>query len=91
MFMGGTDLALRMIVTVRTSSTRGARLGTRAGTCTAENEPCEVRKFELSEMLNLNFEISKLLFATQITFNVWPRQPPDQLEDVVVSTAESRR
>ena len=58
---------------------------------TAENEPCEVRKFELSEMLNLNFEISKLLFATQITFNVWPRQPPDQLEDVVVSTAESRR
>ena len=65
MFMGGTDLALRMIVTVRTSSTRGARLGTRAGTCTAENEPCEVRKFELSEMLNLNFDISKLLFATQ--------------------------
>ena len=35
---------------------------------TAENEPCEVRKFELSEMLNLNFEISKLLFATQRTF-----------------------
>ena len=34
----------------------------------AENEPCEVRKFELSEMLNLNYEISKLLFATQLTF-----------------------
>ena len=34
---------------------------------TAENEPCEVRKFELSEILNLNFEISKLLFAAQIT------------------------
>ena len=34
---------------------------------TAENEPCEVRKFELSEMLNLNFEISNLLFATQCT------------------------
>ena len=33
---------------------------------TAENEPCEVRKFELSEILNLNFEISKLLFAAQI-------------------------
>ena len=36
------------------------------GVDTAENEPCEVRKFELSEMLNLKFEISKLLFATQI-------------------------
>ena len=72
MFMGGTDLALRMIVTVRTSSTRGARLGTRAGTCTAENEPCEVRKFELSEILNLNFEISKLLFAAQRTFRSAP-------------------
>ena len=35
---------------------------------TAENEPCEVRKFEISEMLNLNFEISKLLFATQSAF-----------------------
>ena len=57
-----------MLVIVRTSSTRGARLGTRAGTCTAENEPCEVRKFELSEMLNLNFEISNLLFAAQISF-----------------------
>ena len=35
---------------------------------TAKNEPCEVRKFELSEMLNLNFEISELLFfATQET------------------------
>ena len=32
---------------------------------TAENEPCEVRKFKLSEILNLNFEISKLLFAAQ--------------------------
>ena len=32
---------------------------------TTENEPCEVLKFELSEMLNLNFEIPKLLFATQ--------------------------
>ena len=61
-------LSPRMLVIVRTSSTRGARLGTRAGTCTAENEPCEVRKFELSEMLNLNFEISKLLFATQVAF-----------------------
>ena len=30
---------------------------------TAENEPCEVRKFELSEIVNLNFELSKLLFA----------------------------
>ena len=35
------------------------------GVDTAENEPCEVRKFELSEILNFNFEISKLLFATQ--------------------------
>ena len=35
---------------------------------TAENEPCEVRTFELSEMLNLNFEISKLFFATQEAF-----------------------
>ena len=42
-------LSLRMLVIVRTSFTRGARWGTRAGTCTAENEPCEVRKFELSE------------------------------------------
>ena len=32
---------------------------------TVENEPCEVCKFELSEMLNLNFEISKLLFTAQ--------------------------
>ena len=32
-------LSLRMLVIMRTSSTRGARLGTRAGTCTAENEP----------------------------------------------------
>ena len=40
---------------------------------TAENEPCEVRKFELSEMLNLNFEISKLLFATQGTLSSSPR------------------
>ena len=32
-------LSLRMLVIVRTSSTRGERLGTRAGTCTAENEP----------------------------------------------------
>ena len=32
-------LSLRLLVNVRTSSTRGARLGTRAGTCTAENEP----------------------------------------------------
>ena len=31
-----------MLVIVRTSFTRGARLGTRAGTCTAENEPLEV-------------------------------------------------
>ena len=30
---------------------------------TAENEPYEVRKFELSEIVNLNFELSKLLFA----------------------------
>ena len=36
---------------------------------TAENEPCEVHKFELSEILNLNFEISNLLFAAQNT--VW--------------------
>ena len=55
MFMGGTDLALRMIVTVRTSSTRGARLGTRAGTCTAENEPhyfvsSSSRQFEFSTL-----------------------------------------
>ena len=42
------------------------------GVDTAENEPCEVRKFELSEMLNLNFEISKLLFATQHTFGALP-------------------
>ena len=34
---------------VGTSIARGARMGTRAATCTAENEPCEVRKFELSE------------------------------------------
>ena len=39
---------------------------------TAENEPFEVRKFELSEMLNLNFEISKLLFAAQETFHAGP-------------------
>ena len=40
----------------------------KSGFDTAENEPCEVRRFELSEMLNLNFEISKLLFATQKSF-----------------------
>ena len=40
----------------------------KVGFDTAENEPCEVRKFELSEILNLNFEISKLLFAAQIKF-----------------------
>ena len=39
---------------------------------TAENEPCEVRKFELSEIVNLNFELSKLLFAAQDTI-LYPR------------------
>merc|ERR1712159_588803 len=43
---------------------------------TAENEPCEVHKFELSEILNLNFEISKLLFAAQVTvLNLGSREP----------------
>ena len=47
---------------------------------TTENEPCEVRKFELSEMLNLNFEISKLLFATQPTFRHVPQKVLHPLE-----------
>ena len=37
----------------------------KVGFDTAENKPKKVRKFELSEMLNLNFEISKLLFTAQ--------------------------
>ena len=37
---------------------------------TAENDSCEVRKLKLSEMLNLNFEISKLIFATQLTIRI---------------------
>ena len=58
MFMGGTDLALRMIVTVRTSSTRGARLGTRAGTCRAENEP--EKKFESSSYWEFELKLQNL-------------------------------
>ena len=36
----------------------------------AENEPSQVRKFELLGILNLNFEISKLLFAAQAAFGL---------------------
>ena len=37
---------------------------------TAENGPQQVRKFELSEILNLHFEISKFLFAAQWTLGI---------------------
>ena len=47
-------LSLRMLVIVRTSFTRGARLGTRAGTCTAENEPYY---FEISSSREIEFEL----------------------------------
>ena len=42
---------------------------------TAENEPYQVRTFELSEILNLNFEISKLLVAAQASFSLQISRP----------------
>ena len=60
------SMSLFLNLLFETDSYSNEYLLAKFGFDTAENEPCEFRKFELSEILNLNLEISKLLFAAQL-------------------------